>query len=100
MFDPCTRLLIIDFDQTKEIKRQEIYLDELSLSERLPILQKLNVTIFICGAISEAIQNMLRTSNNCLIAGIAGDSDKVSAVLLANRFDEAQFQMRGYKPRR
>jgi len=97
VFDTCTRLLVFDFDQGKEVKRQEIYLDELSVSERLPILRKLNVTTFICGAISEAFQNMLKTSSNRFITGIAGELESILAAFLADRLDEPQFQMPGYR---
>lgn len=97
VFDTCAHLLVIDFHQGKEIQRQEIYLDRLSLTEREPILKKLDVTTFICGGISETLHNMLKASGKRLIIGIAGEVDKVLAAFLDDRLDEAQFQMPGYK---
>lgn len=100
VFDTCARLLVIDLDQGKETQRQEIYLDKLSLSEREPILKKLNVTTFICGGISETLHNILKASGNRLIIGIAGEVEKVLAAFLSDQLDEAQFQMPGHKPKK
>jgi len=40
VLDACTRLLIVDLDKNVEIEREEIYLDDLSLAERLTIFKK------------------------------------------------------------
>ena len=100
VFDTCTRVLVIDFDQDREIQREEIYLDKFSLSERVSILQNLQVTTFICGGISEVFHKMLRTPGNRLISGIAGEVEEILAAFLSDRLYEPQFQMPGYKTKK
>ena len=58
--DTCTRVLLIDLEEKREIERREIYLDEFSLSERVNILQNAGVETVICGGISDLLHNMLK----------------------------------------
>ena len=97
VFDSCTRVLLVDIEHNREMERSEIYLDELSLTERLSILQKSRVAIVICGGISDLLQNMLQSVKISLIAGIAGEVEQVVTAYLSERLDEPQFHMPGYK---
>jgi len=97
VFDSCTRIMLVDIEHNQEIKRSEIYLDELSLSERLAILQKSKVKTIICSGISDMLQNMLQSVKINLITGIAGEVDQVVAAYLSERLNEPQFNMPGFK---
>jgi predicted Fe-Mo cluster-binding NifX family protein len=97
VLDSCTRLLLVEVEHNREIERNEIYLDELSLTERMNILRKSHVTTVICGGISDMLQNMLQNANIYLISGIAGEIDQVVAAYLSKRLDEPQFNMPGFK---
>jgi predicted Fe-Mo cluster-binding NifX family protein len=97
VFDSCTRVMLVDVKHNQEIKRSEIYLDKLSLTERVAILQKSRVKTIICGGISDMLQNMLRGMNICLISGIAGEVDQVVSAYLSERLNDPQFYMPGFK---
>ena len=100
VFDECTRVLLVDIENDQEIERKEIYLDELSLTERLSILQKSGVSTVICGGISDLLQNMLQSAKISLFTGIAGEVDQVLAAFMDEGLDESRFHMPGFKEKR
>jgi predicted Fe-Mo cluster-binding NifX family protein len=87
----------VEVEHHREIERNEIYVDELSLTERMNILRKSHVTTVICGGIGEMLQNMLQGAKIYLISGIAGEIDQVVAAYLSERLDEPRFHMPGFK---
>jgi predicted Fe-Mo cluster-binding NifX family protein len=97
VLDSCTRVLLVEVEHNREIERNEIYLDELSLTERMNILRKSHVTIVICGGISDMLQNMLQSAKIYLISGIAGEIDQVVDAYLSEKLDEPRFHMPGFK---
>ncbi|MBW2049299.1 MAG: hypothetical protein JRJ09_12355 [Deltaproteobacteria bacterium] len=97
VFDTCSTVLIIRFEQDQEIERGETYLDELSLTDRVNILQKLNVTVLICGGISDVLCNMIKNAGIWLISGIAGKADQVFDAFISGHLDEPRFHMPGYR---
>ena len=97
VFDSSTRVMLVDIEHNKEIERSEIYLDELSMTERVTILQKLKVKTIICSGISDMLQNMLQSVKINLITGVAGEIDQVVAAYLSKRLNEPQFHMPGFK---
>lgn len=97
VFDTCTKMLVIDCDGAKEIQRQEIYLDKLSLYERQRILATLNVDVFICGGITETFQKMIKSPENQFITGRTGGVEEILAAFLSGKIHHKKFQMPGYK---
>lgn len=96
VFDSCTRVLLVDIEQNREIARNEIYLDEFSLIERANILQKSRITTIICGGISDVLKNMLVNLHIGLITGIAGEVEQVVEAYMAGQLDDSRFHMPGY----
>ena len=97
VLDSCTSVLLVDVEKNREIERKEIYLDELSLTERVTIFQKSRVRTVICGGISDILQNMLRSLDIALVPGIAGEVDQVVAAYLSKGLDKPQFRMPGFQ---
>ena len=97
VLDSCTSVLLVDVEESRELERKEIYLDELSLTERVTLIQKSKVKTVICGGISDILQNMLRSSDIDLITGIAGEVDQVVAAYLSKGLDEPRFHMPGFQ---
>lgn len=95
VFDNCTRILIVDIETGREIDRTEIYLDALSLTERVTILRKSGVHAVICGAISDTLANMLSGAKLTLISDISGEIEQVLAAYLAESLDASRFLMPG-----
>jgi predicted Fe-Mo cluster-binding NifX family protein len=97
VLDTCTRLLFIDIEQGREIDRKEVYLDALSLTERLTILRKSRVSIVICGGVSEVLENMLLSAKIDVISDITGEIEPVLQAYLSKRLDEPKFHMPGFR---
>jgi len=97
VFDTCTRLLLIDFENKQEIARKEFDLDNFSLSERLRVLLINDVAEVVCGGISDVFHAILTSSGIRLVSGICGDVDEVIKAHIAGRLDDPRFFMPGYK---
>ncbi|MGD8985611.1 MAG: NifB/NifX family molybdenum-iron cluster-binding protein [Desulfobacteraceae bacterium] len=99
VLDTCTRILVVDIEEKREIERREIYQEEFSLSERVNTLKKAHVATVICGGISDVLHNMFNSENISVITGIAGEAEEVVAAFMAHRLNEPRFYMPGYKKR-
>ena len=97
VFDTCTRLSLIDFEDDRVIKRKEFDLDNFSLQERLRVLEKNDVAVIICGGISDVFDTILSNSNIRLISGICGDVDEIISAFIDGRLDDPCFFMPGHK---
>ena len=97
VLDTCTRLMLIDFEDNRVIKRTEFDLDNFSLRERLQVLEKNNVAVIICGCISDVFDAILSNSNIRLISGICGNVDEVLKAHIDGRLDDPCFFMPGRK---
>ena len=97
VFDTCTRILLIDFENNRQIAQKELDIDNFSLQERLQILEKNDVAVIICGGISNFFHAMLSNSNIRLISGISGNVEEVIKAHFDGRLDDPCFFMPGYK---
>ncbi len=97
VFDTCTRLLLIDFENNRLITTKEFDLDNFSLWERLQVLAKNDVAVVICGGISDIFHVILSNSNIQLISGICGNVDEVIKAHIDGRLDDPCFYMPGHK---
>jgi hypothetical protein len=73
VFDSCSRVLLVDIVKNREVDRKEIYLDSLSLTDRLAILLKSGVSVVICGGISNVMENMVVGVKIDLFCNITGE---------------------------
>jgi len=97
VFDTCTRLLLIDLEDNRQLSRKEFDLDNFSLRERLQLLEKNDVAVIICGGISDVFHAILSNSNILLISGICGNVDEVIKAHIDGRLNDPCFFMPGYK---
>jgi predicted Fe-Mo cluster-binding NifX family protein len=97
VLDSCRHMLIVEIDKNTEMDREQIYLGTMSLTERCGILKKLEVSIVICGGVSEVLANLVTGSNIQLLNGIAGEIDAVITAFLEDRLDRPQFYMPGFR---
>ncbi len=95
VFDTCTRIIIVDIETSREIDRKEIYLDALSLTERVTILRKSGVHTVICGGISNTLAIRLSDAKIALISDISGEIEPVLAAYLAESLGDSRFLMPG-----
>lgn len=97
VFDTCTRLLLIDFEDDRVITRKEFDLDNFSLQERLRVLEKNDVAVIICGGISDVFDATLSHLNIQLVTGICGNVDEIIKAYIDGRLDDPCFFMPGHK---
>jgi predicted Fe-Mo cluster-binding NifX family protein len=95
VFDSCTRVLLVDVENGREVDRKEIYLNALSLTERVTILRKSRVAAVVCGGISGLLETMLAGAGIDLTCDITGELDPVLEAYLAKGLDQARFHMPG-----
>jgi predicted Fe-Mo cluster-binding NifX family protein len=96
VFDSCLQLLVVDIEADRQVSRSELYLDQLSPSQRLDVLRNAGVTTVICGGISEVFHNMVKSSGIRTITGIAGEIEEVITAFLNDRLDQSYFYMPGH----
>jgi predicted Fe-Mo cluster-binding NifX family protein len=87
--------LIIDLAENAEIERKELFLNEMPLTERLGLLRRMEVTIVICGGISETLHHMLQSCGIESINGITGEVEEVISAFRRNRLKDSKFFMPG-----
>ena len=97
VLDSCRNMLVIDVEQGAEVRRETVYMDEMSLTERCGIFTKLGIVIVICGGVSEIFANILLGGHIRLVNGIAGDVDDVITAFLGEYLDKPQFYMPGFR---
>ena len=98
VFDCCSRVLLVDLEHNREIKRTEITCENLSVSERVNLLNKSGVTIVICAGISQSFHDKLVAAEISTIPGIVGQVDEVLSAFRCDRLDNSCFCMPGYQP--
>ena len=96
VFDTCTRVLLVDIENNREIDRKELYLDALSLTERMTLLLKSGVSVIICGGISDVMENMLVGKRIDLIDNITGKIENVLSAYRNKELSRPQFQLPGH----
>jgi predicted Fe-Mo cluster-binding NifX family protein len=90
------QLLVVDIAEDRQISRSELYLDQLSPSQRLDVLRNAGVTAVICGGITEPFHHMLKSAGIRTITGIAGEIEEVITAFLADRLEQSYFYMPGH----
>ena len=95
LFDTAAHLLVAE-SAGKKISKQEITsVESLTLFQRIDLLKKLNIDIFVCGGITGPILENIRDKNIKVIPFICGYVDKVLDALLKGKDIKVQFSMPG-----
>ena len=95
VLDTASRLLIVEIEDRGVASRFEIYLDEQDLSRRCFRIQRMEVDILICGAISHHFARMLMGSGIRVIPEISGQAEEVLKAYLQGDLFNSRFLMPG-----
>ena len=95
VFDSCSRVLLVDIENDREVDRKEFYLDALSLNERLTILYKSGVDVIICSGISEVMEKLVVGKRIELISNITGEIESVLKAYLTRELSREKFHRPG-----
>jgi predicted Fe-Mo cluster-binding NifX family protein len=94
-FDFSRRLLLLEYEDGREVSRAELVLEEENPLSRARRLQTLGVKVLICGAISWTLAEHLVSSGIDVIPFVGGEVEEVLIAYLAGQLDCAQFLMPG-----
>ena len=97
VLDSCTRMMMVDIDDSGELCRSEIVLEKLSLVERLDLLSRWGIERIICAGVSDTMCKYIASKNIELISGIAGEIEKIINAYICNRLNNDCFLMPGKK---
>jgi predicted Fe-Mo cluster-binding NifX family protein len=100
VLDFCHRMVIVDIKHGRETNRQEVSLENLTLTQRLEIFAQWGVRKIICAGVSDVMCRFLSGAHIALISGVAGDIEKIINAYICNHLDDACFIMPGKKPDR
>ena len=99
LFDSARMLLIVDiFDSMATNRHYETFSCESPFS-RAATLSNLDVTILICGAISDPFAKTIESNGIRIIPFIAGAVDEVLDAYLTDGLCDSKFQMPGCETR-
>lgn len=95
VLDTCTQLGLLEPGRKRNITCQTIPVKGKSIFERADEIKKLGVLVVICGAVSDALYNLLKESNIDLVCGITGDIEEVIDAYRNRTLTQARFRMPG-----
>ncbi|MFH1102986.1 MAG: hypothetical protein V1714_04380 [Pseudomonadota bacterium] len=95
MLDTSNRLLVVDFEDGREVLRRELSLEKMSLLERIETISRLEVRKVICAAISETMSRLMEGKKIGLVCGVVGELEKIIQAYLCDQLDDACFSMPG-----
>jgi len=95
VFDFSTRALIVELDQGKEMRRQEMDVAGMSPRTRIEMLKKAGVDILICAGLSVPLHNMLMMAGVKVVPGIVGEVDDVIRAYQTGDLKQKRFMMPG-----
>jgi len=98
VFDFAHKLLLVDIENAKVVNQSEVALESQSLPQRTGNLKNLGVDVLICGAISQALANMVTASGIQVLPYVTGEVDNVLQAYLTGQLVQPQFTMPGYWP--
>ncbi len=100
VFDVAGHLLLLDVQEGKEIRREEIAVETLELFARVKQLTELGTNLVICGGISWPLERMLVSTGVRVIPQTCGPVEEVLRAFLAGQLTEQAFLMPGCCGRR
>ena len=95
VLDSCRRIVVLDIEGGREILRQEVYLEKMSIHERLEVITRWGIRKIICAGVSDVMCKFLAGKNIALISGIAGELEKIINAYICNCLDDPCFLMPG-----
>jgi predicted Fe-Mo cluster-binding NifX family protein len=98
VFDFAHQLLLVDIENGKEANRSEVALESQSLPQRAGQLKNLGASVLVCGAISQALANMVTASGIQVLPYVTGSVDDVLQAYLNGQLVQPQFSMPGCWP--
>ena len=97
VFDFAQRILVIEIDRCREVSRYMFDLTHRSLTSRSERLRELGVDVLICGAVSNALAELITGIGIGLIAWRCGPAEEVLQAYITGSLDDPRFVMPGHR---
>jgi predicted Fe-Mo cluster-binding NifX family protein len=97
VFDVSDRLLLIDIENGREHRQEEINLDARDPFERAKQVSRLAADVLLCGAISHALETALVGLGVQVVGYIRGNLEAVIAAFVHGQLTDSRFRMPGYR---
>jgi len=88
-------MVVVDIEGGREIRRQELTLEKMSVPERIEVITRWGIRKIICAGVSDFMCKFLAGKNIALVSGIAGELEKIINAYICNRLNDACFMMPG-----
>lgn len=98
-FDFARRLLLVEFEDGREVGRSETALVSEPNAQRAARLLELQVKLLICGAISRDLARWVSGVGIEILSYVSGPIDEVMKAFAAGRLAEPRFVLPGCWPR-
>lgn len=99
VLDTAAKLLILETLDKKKISRTEAFLNEPEISKRCFRIQKLDIDVLICGAISRPFSERLAAAGINIIPGISGAVEEIVAAYFCGMLHQSKYLMPGCRQR-
>jgi len=100
VFDVAKHLIVAEFVEGREARREEVALEEASLAGRVRRLVDLGADVLICGAISRPLEATLAAAGVRVVPQTCGPVEEVLKAFASGRLTEKTFLMPGCCGRR
>jgi len=97
VFDVARELLVVDFEDRRELRRSLESLAQTLPPLRADGLAQRGVNVLLCGGISAPLLRMLEARGIDVIPGISGDVSQVLQGYLAGELTDRRFAMPGWR---
>lgn len=95
VFDFARRMVVIELDDGRETARREIVLESEDITRRTAELQRAEIDVLICGAVSRPLANIIRSCGMEVIPFVTGSVDQILDAYLKGQLNQQQFMMPG-----
>jgi predicted Fe-Mo cluster-binding NifX family protein len=95
VLDTAAKLLILETLDKKKISRTEAFLNEAEIPKRCFRIQKLDIDVLICGAISRPFSEILAAAGINIIPGISGAVEEIVAAYFGGTLNQSKYSMPG-----
>jgi predicted Fe-Mo cluster-binding NifX family protein len=95
VFDVARRLLLVDIENEREVRRTEQVLEEMELAARARRVAELGVELLICGAISRPLEAMLLSTGVDVVPQTCGPVEDVLRAFASGQLTEQAFVIPG-----
>lgn len=100
VFDVAGSLLVVDFEDGREVRREEVRLVRADAVDRTAELARLGAEVLICGAISAPLEARLAAAGVQVIGFVCGAVEDVLAGFASGELASPAFLMPGCRGRR